>query len=962
MPNNNISFKSPGVVLNEVDLSQKPGVKGETGPLVIGRALRGPGMVPVEVSSKEEFYSVFGGTVPGGNGSDAWRNGDTLSPMFGTYAADAWLTNGNKLTYVRLLGQEHEQVATGGEAGWKASSTGLSANRTGGAFGLFVYPSASAATAVTGTLAAVWYLTTGSICLSGNLRGTTTPTVGTAAIINSDSNGVFTACVKDDTGAITDTLSFSLNASSDRYVRNVFSTNPTLVNSDITNSDLRETYWLGETMDLALAEMATGATMQGFIMGLKLNGGTEEANDNTVAAQASKTGWFISQDISGRPQDYNPENMTKLFRLVSLDSGDWNQKNIKISIKDIKPGNAAIGQFGTFTVQIREMGDRDGAVKSIETFTNCSLNPADESTYIVNKIGDQYVSFDTSTRMNTVIGLYPNRSRYVRVEVSPEVEAGMSNSELIPFGVLGPLVYKGFAMFSGSANYYNYGASLESESTFNPFVVSKTNIPDKTQATKAVDCGTLAFTGTFSMGKIRTRATSQTGSLPRDKDVYFGVCTDGLSPKYIGSFGDMLRAKPASVDSFTPASYTDYAFKFSLDDLRWVNGSTSKVEWVTGSRATSTTGNPIAGSSITAGGAYNNAGTFAATTPSYKNVLNAGFNKFTTVLHGGTDGLDITEKDAFRNTLLGSGSETTNYAINSVKRAIDMCRDPEQLTFNLASIPGIWDSSLTAQLIDMCESRGDALAIIDIESDWVQDAEGNFSSKSDQMAVPSTAVTDLQARSLDSTYGAAYYPSVKIKDNANNKTLMCPPSPVVLGAIAYNDRIKAPWFAPAGLTSGGLTSGAGGIPVLDVAVRLTQEQRDSLYEANINPIAKFPGEGVVIWGQKTLAALDTALNRVNVRRLMIEVKREIGKISSSFLFSNNVTDTWTRFKSQCDAPLSSIRDRYGITEFKVVLDEKTTTADLIDRNIMYAKIWIKPARAIEGIWVDFNITSSGINF
>ena len=153
-----------------------------------------------------------------------------------------------------------------------------------------------------------------------------------------------------------------------------------------------------------------------------------------------------------------------------------------------------------------------------------------------------------------------------------------------------------------------------------------------------------------------------------------------------------------------------------------------------------------------------------------------------------------------------------------------------------------------------------------------------------------------------------------------------------------------------------------GIPIIGVRDKLTSKQRDDLYEANINPIASFPAEGIVIFGQKTLQVTRSALDRINVRRLMIFVKKQISRISNGLLFDQNVPATWDRFLAQVDPFLEGIKTDFGLTDFKVVLDETTTTPDLIDRNIMYAKIFLKPARAIEYIAIDFNITNTGASF
>ena len=183
-----------------------------------------------------------------------------------------------------------------------------------------------------------------------------------------------------------------------------------------------------------------------------------------------------------------------------------------------------------------------------------------------------------------------------------------------------------------------------------------------------------------------------------------------------------------------------------------------------------------------------------------------------------------------------------------------------------------------------------------------------------------------------------------------------------MGVLANTERASDVWFAPAGFNRGGLSQGAGGLTVTGVEQKLTSRNRDDLYEVNVNPIASFPAEGIVVFGQKTLQATPSALDRINVRRLMIFVKRGISRIASTTLFQPNVSATWNDFKSRADSFLADVKIRFGVDDFRVILDDTTTTPDLIDRNIMYAKVFIKPTRAIEFIAIDFVITRSGASF
>jgi phage tail sheath protein FI len=198
-----------------------------------------------------------------------------------------------------------------------------------------------------------------------------------------------------------------------------------------------------------------------------------------------------------------------------------------------------------------------------------------------------------------------------------------------------------------------------------------------------------------------------------------------------------------------------------------------------------------------------------------------------------------------------------------------------------------------------------------------------------------------------------------VRDTINDTILWVPPSVVGLGVMGSSESSSELWFAPAGFNRGGLSEGAAGIPVIGVRQKLTSKERDKLYEANINPIASFPSDGIVVYGQKTLQVTASALDRINVRRLLIYVKKEISKMAKGILFDNNNKTTWNRFIGKAEPFLRSVKIRYGLSDYRLILDEVTTTPDLIDRNILYAKVFLKPQRAIEFAVLDFAILSTG---
>ena len=460
-------------------------------------------------------------------------------------------------------------------------------------------------------------------------------------------------------------------------------------------------------------------------------------------------------------------------------------------------------------------------------------------------------------------------------------------------------------------------------------------------------------TASFEFPRTLVRVSASDGGIGDPKEAYFGLQTGktATDPTFDPGYGDYLRRLPAGyaqTDTLTgPGTDREYSWVFSLDDVKTtVDGDIARsAYWASGSRR--------AGSSLTA---------LSASNGGYKTILDEGYDRFTSPLYAGFDGFDVYEAEPFRNTAISStDTQYTNYAYNTVKRAIDTCADPEFVETNIMTVPGLTAKNLTKHLIDTCEARADALAVIDIEDVYTPFTENTKSFQGNVGAV-STAVTSLRARDLNSSYGATYYPWVQIRDPNTSKLVWVPPSVIALGTYASSEAKSELWFAPAGFTRGGLTTGAGGLPVVNVTERVVRKDRDKLYTANINPIATFPAEGIVVFGQKTLQVTPSALDRINVRRLMIYLKKEVSRMAATILFDQNVQATWTRFINKVDPFLASVQTRLGITEYKVVLDETTTTADLIDRNILYAKIFLKPARSIEYIAIDFVISRTGASF
>ena len=275
--------------------------------------------------------------------------------------------------------------------------------------------------------------------------------------------------------------------------------------------------------------------------------------------------------------------------------------------------------------------------------------------------------------------------------------------------------------------------------------------------------------------------------------------------------------------------------------------------------------------------------------------------------------------------------------------ALDLLKNQDEFDVNLLLLPGLTHDTHNTVLnkaIDVCEDRGDCFAIIDPVT-----YDKN----------PSAAVT--QAETQDSNFAAMYYPWVKVPDSQVAGTQRWVPPSVVLGGIyAFNDRVAHPWFAPAGLNRGGITS------AIQAERKLTQGERDTLYDSNVNPIATFPGQGVTVFGQKTLQKKSSALDRINVRRLLIRVKKFVASSSRFLVFEQNTAATRRRFLGIVNPFLEQVQSQSGLSAFRVVMDETNNTADTIDRNQLVGQLFLQPTRTAEFIVLDFTVQPTGASF
>jgi len=289
-----------------------------------------------------------------------------------------------------------------------------------------------------------------------------------------------------------------------------------------------------------------------------------------------------------------------------------------------------------------------------------------------------------------------------------------------------------------------------------------------------------------------------------------------------------------------------------------------------------------------------------------------------------------------------NSSNTQGLVGSDYNTMIALFGNQEAYQFNLLFAPGLLNDTHTGQITNIITNtiaRGDSMFVADLV------AYGSTVSQ---------AITQAQTR--DTSYAASYWPWVRIIDPSTGKHIWAPASTVIPGVYAFNDKVSAPWFAPAGINRGGLGT------VLQAELKLTQNNRDSLYSNNINPIATLPKQGVVVFGQKTLQKADSALDRVNVRRLLIELKNYIRQIADTIVFEQNTIQTRTSFLARVNPYLEAIQQKQGLYAYKVIMDDSNNGPAVIDQNQLIGQIYIQPTRTAEFISLDFILLPTGAEF
>jgi phage tail sheath protein FI len=661
--------------------------------------------------------------------------------------------------------------------------------------------------------------------------------------------------------------------------------------------------------------------------------------------------WVISQRFGGNEVD--------LFKLHALDAGAGVSTLYKVSIENIAPSSDPAYKYGQFDVVIRDWNDRDGSTVPLEQWRGLSLDPSSDR-YIAKVIGDTHVYYDfdraEASQKLVVDGNYANASNYVRVEVSDSVDTQAVDPSALPFGVRGVahLVTSGSMPLTSVDDASQLTVVNAVKRAVTPPLPMRKDITTGADATRSVN--PLLYWG--AQFEHVTSLSMQNASTMKNESLESFV---KYFPNFMVANVNFVEGDNAGAVDTTELGVIDSdrfcLNKFSLENIRIVTGSDGLANSQQWDKAFY----------VRKGGILpDDAAKTRKLTPDDLTQGNRKYVKYTFVVQGGFDGVNIfnTDESQLNNNAVTGDLEATNRGQNegpSVRayvKALEIMKNVVNTDIQLLAIPGIRHHVLTDAALDAVQLRFDALYVADIEEyDNVNELV-----TSDATA-PSVLYTaqNFRDRAIDSSFGAAYFPNIVMTDPNTNTNVVVPPSVQVLGAFALNDALGHPWFAPAGFTRGALAS------ALETKVWLSKDNMDTLYDVNINPIVAFPGNaqsgtnpkgGCVVWGQKTLQAAASALDRVNVRRLLIEIRRQVREISQTIIFEANRAATLARFSAAVTPRLQRIQAQAGLQRFKVIIDSSTTTQQDIENNTIRGKIYVQPTKSIEYVSLDFVVTNN----
>ena len=1013
-------FRAPGFYDREIDLSTKTAAPLGVPYAIVGGAEKGPAFVPVSLGSKDDFTVKFGPQNP---------------KYAGTYGANKVLDNRDSIIYLRVLGAgantlsaDFETTRTAGtvkNAGMKlvSSVVGGGDNRHRGAVQFIAAKHVVTASEAFGypmftdndsyTLAAnAAYLTRGVLFTTADARGMIMDTneawgssLDDAATIDDTSTNAtyrkFKFAISSSAGsawASTDGFSgvriytASLDPTNSDYIGKVLNTDPERFETE------KHVLYADFAVDAELASVASGSGNNNSVV--LLSGSSVVSTTSGVPGQSfrdafgrfdvryrtPKTTNFISQPFGSTEYD--------LFSVEALDDGDYANKKYKISISNLRASTDPRNPYGTFALLVRNFNDTDLDMKVLEQYNNLTINPDDEN-YVGRVVGDAkvYYNFDVENEDDRRLvrsGKFGNRSKYVRMVMHHDVENKLVPPTSLPFGFRGLPVLNTNTLGTDT----NPAATVTRLAGSGSFLTGSVvpPVPFRFKVTRGTINDAGVFTGQPGPTEIVDSRFFWGVKFERNTNVFNPNISNEQNgivsslTKFMG-LGEMDVLYTGSyADSFNDNKFTLARVALSITST---NNLTASADVHMREAAYIRNGVTATSEYLISDGTWGNRYTFASFLSSQDQDHLSAFNKFTdymkftNVMYGGWDGINIFDKNAARfndratstesssvgyggahPSYVSPGSDVNNFsgtgldnnAIVSYKAAVDILTEPNISNMNLLAIPGIREPLVVDYTSDKVQNKhqlsffvGD-IPYYDFNLVRIFDGEANRFIDNEKTA------EEFDGRAIDVNSMGVYFPNVIVDDTTNNKKVVVPASIAALGAISYNDKVAYPWWAPAGFNRAALDF------VFLTQSKLRQPDRNKMYDSRINTIVKFPNEGFVIFSQKTLQQAKTALDSINVKRMVLEVKRMVVEAGTRIIFEQNTPDLRVRFSTTASSLLATVQARQGIERFKVICDDSNNSVTDVDNNRMNGRIEFKPVRAVEFIQIDFVVLPSGVSF
>ena len=1015
-------FNFPGFFDREIDLTARTFSPTGVPAGVIGVSERGPAFVPFTLGSFADFVSRYG----------------DLNPKFAApYVVEKFLANRNALTFMRVLGAggnsvtaDFENTRTKGivrNAGFKVSGTFDAAGATGSGRHLGTVQFLAARHILTGsevlgypmftdndsylsgTSDAV-YLVRGAVFTANDARIqvlslTGSWTVNAEDFATADStNRYFKLVVSTSQGASFGNsdgfagvriYTASLNPGSTNYVGKLLNKDPEKF------GDERHVLYADYAVDSEIANVSTGS---GHVAILSGSAGTSTTSGDTSLVfremfgrfdtryKTPSTTWFISQPFGNIEYD--------LFKIESLDDGAFANSKYKISIINLIASSNPQYKYGTFTVLVREFTDDDFSPQVVEQFNNVCLDPG-ATNYIGKVIGDKKAVFnfdveDVSDRRLVKTGKYPNKSKFVRIIMADAVEKKALPAECLPFGFRGPNFLNTNTILvdtTGSAT-ARLAASASNPLSVDGRLVGAIvpPLPYRFKVTR----GSVSTTAAKLLGNpgaleiadsrlywgvkferttdvLNTNIESERNKLIPSLTKFFGI--DKLDAVVTGSDSDRFNSNKFTLArvALGNAALTDITTSADLhmkEAAYFRNGALNGSDYTITDTSPTPSVNRITLASILQRASGSDFNKFT------------GYAKFTTIMYGGFDGVNILDKNAFalndratsteaRGSTLGNcnsafvspgfgynqnGTGILNNTVASYRTAASIMLNPFVTNINLLAVPGQRDGLVADYVSDGIDNLNAAMYIMDVpnyDSNANRIWDGETSTTGSVINIEETAAA-FEARNIDNSLVAVYFPDIVMEDKTNARTVTVPASVAAMGALGYNDKVAYPWFAPAGFNRAALDF------VKRTRTNVSQAERERLYSVRINPVIKFPREGFVILSQKTLDGQRTSLDTISVQRMVLDVQRQVVDVGNRTIWEQLTPAIYSQFVKDVTPILTNVQSRDGLRKFEIVCDSTNNTELDRENNKMNVKIKLYPIKAVEFIAIDFIITREGV--